>query len=304
MATDYHLCGWRVRSDIDLSELLPWQENDHAVDVEIRIGSIPVDTNDPVFVLPHSRLWANNDFELDMHGVGRFRVETGCRVLVEPAADWVENELKAFLLGSVLGVLCHQRGLLPLHASAVRIRESAVLIAGITGAGKSTLAAALGLRGHGLLTDDVAAIDPTGPLVLPAYPQRKLTPDVLDALALPHDGLVAHRPGQVKYRVPVSDGFAAAPLAPAAIYILKQTPLGPFGEPARLPPVNAMAVLNRMIYRRAVGSRIQPKAALFQSIGRLAQIPVYQVNRRKGAPLDTLDRFAAMIEAHALQHKC
>lgn len=303
MVAEYRLCGWRVRSEIDLPELLSWDGGDCPVDVEIRVESIPAATSDPVFVLPHSRLWANNDFELHMEKVGRFRVERGCRVLVEPAAARLENELKAFLLGSVLGVLCHQRGLLPLHASAVRIRESAVVIAGNSGAGKSTLAAALGLRGHGLLTDDVAAIDPIGPLVLPAYPQRKLTPDVLDALALPHDGLVTHRPGQVKYRVPLSDGFTSEPLVPAAIYILNRSALGPFGDPVRLSPVEAMAALNQMIYRRGVGSRIQSKAALFQSIGRLAQTaPVYRVNRFKGASLDTLDNFAAMIEGHALRH--
>lgn len=303
MAAGYRLCGWHVRSEIDLPELLPWHEVDDPVDVEIRVGSIPAATSDPVFVLPHSRLWANNDFELNMDKVGRFQVKQGCRVLVEPAAAVMENELKAFLLGTVLGVLCHQRGLLPLHASAVRFRESAVLIAGDSGAGKSTLAAALGLRGHGLLTDDVAAIDPSGPRVLPAYPQRKLAPDVLDTLALPHDGLVTHRPGQVKYRVPQPSGFTAEPLMPAVIYILNRTSFELSGNPVQLSPVEAMAALNNMIYRRRAGSRIQSQASLFHSIGRLAQAtPVYLVNRFKGASLDTLDRFAAMIESHALQH--
>lgn len=303
MAADYCLCGWRVRSEIDLSELLPWREGDCPVDVEIRVGTIPVATSDPVFVLPHSRLWANNDFELNMDKVGRFKVERGCRVLVEPAAAGTENELKAFLLGTVLGVLCHQRGLLPLHASAVRVRESAVLVAGDSGAGKSTLAAALGLRGYGLLTDDVAAIDPSGPRVLPAYPQRKLAPDVLDVLALPHDGLVAHRSGQVKYRVPQLSGFTAEPLMPAVIYILNRTSLELSGDPQRLSPVEAMAALNSMIYRRRVGSRIQSQASLFRSIGRLAHAtPVYLVHRFKGASLDTLGSFAAMIENHAVQH--
>ncbi len=146
MATDYHLCGWRVRSDIDLSELLPWQENDHAVDVEIRIGSIPVDTNDPVFVLPIAACGRTHDLSWTCMG-GAGSVETGCRVWWKPAADWVENELKAFLLGWCGGAVPPARLLrcMPRQCAA----GSAVLIAGITGA-ESTLAAALWSTRHGL----------------------------------------------------------------------------------------------------------------------------------------------------------
>lgn len=298
MNHDLILCGWRVRSSLPLPELLPWTGEDRPVDIKIDVADIPVPTAVPILVLPHSRLWRNGDFLLELDGVGRFWVAQGRQVLVEPAPNCPEAELRAFMLGSVLGVLCHQRGLLPIHASAVRIDEVAVLIAGISGAGKSTLAAALGARGHALLSDDVAAIDPQSGRLLPAYPQRKLTPDVLHVLQMPHEGLLAHRVGQVKFRVPAFTDFSTEPITPAAVFVLKVSPIGQFGAPERQSSAKAMALLDNMIYRRLVGQHIQPKSVLFASIAKLAQrAPVYTLPRRKGAPLSELDAFAAQVEA-------
>ena len=65
-------------------------------------------------------------------------------------------------------------------------------------------------------------------------------------------------------------------------------------------PVEAMAELDRMIYRRAVGRKIQPPQALFRAIGKLAQAaPVHVLPRREGIPLDSLDKMAERLESHA-----
>jgi hypothetical protein len=302
MTGDYILCGWRVRSALALPELSPWQGDDRNPDVEISFAAIPKSQDEPVFVLPHSRLWANGDFLLNLENVGRFWVEGGSRVLVEPSATAQLSELRTFLLGSVLGVLCHQRGLLPIHASAVRINGGAVLITGISGAGKSTLAAALGARGHALVTDDVAAVDPNDSRVLPAFPQRKLAPDVLEALALEHTGLIANRPGLPKFNVPAPIGFDPEPLPPLAIYILASTMPEQSGEIERLAHAKAMAHLDRMIYRRSIGMKIQPVHVLFKAVARLAQAaPVYLLPLSRGLPLSGLDRLAERVESHAQQ---
>ncbi|HZX31481.1 MAG TPA: hypothetical protein VFF03_09030 [Rhodocyclaceae bacterium] len=301
MTIDHILCGWRVRSALPLPELLPWQGVDRPVDVEISLGPIPACTDTPIFVLPHSKLWADGSFLLDLEDVGRFRVENGRRVVVEPAAGAAESDLRAFLLGSVLGVLCHQRGLLPIHASAVRINDRAILIAGNSGAGKSTLAAALGARGHALAADDVTAFDPAVGLILPAFPVRKLTTDVIQELALQHEGLEANRPGQPKFRVPTRDNFAPTPLPPLAVYVLsvRGAAMQP-GKIDRSHPAKAMGQLNSMIYRRAVGMRIQPQPTLFRSLARLAQLaPVHHLHRLEGQSLRTLNQMAAEVEAHA-----
>lgn len=300
---DRILCGWRVRSSLALPELLPWPDDDSPIDVEIDFGQIIEPGEAPLFVLPHSRLWADGAFLLALDGVGRYWVEGGRRVVIEPAPGIAECELRVFLLGTVLGVLCHQRGLLPIHASAVRMDGRAVLIAGVSGAGKSTLAAALGARGHVLAADDVTAVDTGGtgtPMALPAFPQRKLGRDVLEALGVEYDTLLPNRTGQPKYCVPAREDFDPTPLQPAAIYILGRAMSGQIGEIERFAPPKAMAQLDLMIYRRGVGGKIQPRPALFRAIARLAQaVPVYLLPLGGGLPLADIDLLAQQVESHA-----
>jgi hypothetical protein len=64
-----------------------------------------------------------------------------------------------FLLGRILPWAALIAGREVLHASAVRIGDGAIAFVGPSGAGKTTLAARLLLRGAGLLTDDVLAVD-------------------------------------------------------------------------------------------------------------------------------------------------
>jgi hypothetical protein len=301
MNGDLILCGWRIRSALPLPGLLAWPGDDRPPDVEISVGAIPESDEKPVLALPHSRVWSNGAFLLEMANIGRFWVEGGRRVLLEPADGASEPELRAFLLGSVLGVLCHQRGLLPMHASAVRIEGRAVLFAGNSGAGKSTLAAALGARGHALVADDVVAFDPINAEVLPAFPQRKLATDVLEALSLESQGLVANRPGQPKFHVPASQGYDAAPLPPSLVFLLTSVLPRDSHEMRMQDSAIALAQLDRAIYRRKAGAIIQTHAALFRALSRLAQAaPVHVLPVEKGLPLSELDRLAGRVESHVL----
>src|SRR5262245_16919533 len=38
---DYALCGWRVRSAVELPEVMPWMGDDRAPDLVIRLGAAP-----------------------------------------------------------------------------------------------------------------------------------------------------------------------------------------------------------------------------------------------------------------------
>jgi hypothetical protein len=76
-------------------------------------------------------------------------------LFVDPHIKASPSEFQAYLLGSALAVACHQRGIIPLHCSAVDVRDGCVLFMGPSGAGKSTLAALPRERGHHVIADDV-----------------------------------------------------------------------------------------------------------------------------------------------------
>ena len=91
------------------------------------------------------------------------------------------EDLAAYLYGPVLGFLLRAWGRLALHASCVRIGDGVVLLAGPPGAGKSTTAAALAMRGAAVLSDDLTALhlDNAGapPLAWPSFDHLRLWPD-------------------------------------------------------------------------------------------------------------------------------
>jgi len=70
-------------------------------------------------------------------------------------AEWYWQRM---LVGQVLPLVAALRGLEVIHASALSFGDRAIAIAGAPGAGKSTLALELALRGHALLAEDVVAL--------------------------------------------------------------------------------------------------------------------------------------------------
>jgi len=89
--------------------------------------------------------------------LGRYIVTPdGSRVVCRASpALW---DLQHMLIGQVLPLVAALHGLDVLHASAVAIDGAAVAFTGPPGAGKSTLAMNLALRGATLLADDVIAL--------------------------------------------------------------------------------------------------------------------------------------------------
>jgi hypothetical protein len=165
-----------------------------------------------------------NDFWIDVPDVARFHVQGGSDILVEPAADATFNVIRSFLLGSAIGALLHQRGLLPLHASAVEMDGQAVIFSGTSGAGKSTMALHLVKRGHRLLCDDICAVDfSTGtPRLWPGLVNLKLWRSSLDTVGADHAALRQVLPSIDKYKLPVEQAaeYRAVPIG--GVFLLER----------------------------------------------------------------------------------
>lgn len=193
-------------------------------------------------------------FWMDVPGVVRLRVERGRRMIVELAEKATESEARAYLLGSALGALLHQRGLLALHASAIEIGGRAFAFAGHSGAGKSTLALAMTRRGHPLLCDDIVAIDTSGsvPVCWPGLINLKLWGETLEAAGHGANGLEQVLPTLDKYRLPVAGLAEYRPLPLGGVFALAK------GSEAALAPVSGADAAALLIANTFRGQLVGP----------------------------------------------
>ena len=105
------------------------------------------------------------------------------------------QEIEDTWVRSALPLVVQARGTQVLHASAVACARGAVALCGISTAGKSTLAAALMLRGHPLVADDALGLTvaESNVRVLSLPFRLRLRPRSARALGLP--GIAAEGPG-------------------------------------------------------------------------------------------------------------
>jgi hypothetical protein len=313
----YTAYGLGIRSDVVLPELGkpvtaivsgPPAPARRAVnkpaDIVIRIGA--VDRVRPESAAGDGQTWVCRD-EACFHysGTGTFRVTQGREVVVEPAAGAQDGELRLILLGPVLAVLLHQRGLLVLHASAVALTRSGVRQAvgfmGDKGAGKSTTAAALHARGHALIADDLVAIDLAGPVpqVWPGFPHLKLWPEAAASTLDDHDtvaSLARVHPQFEKRSRPIAGEFHRERVPLAALYVLTDA-----GYEAAEPAAarEAFFQLVRHSYLARILHMTRATAAHFQQVTQVARtVPVRNLMRRRD--LAGLPALAQLIEIDAM----
>ena len=242
---------------------------------------------------------SRNAFVLRVPGLAAFGVRDGREIsyATEPGVN--VPDVVPFLVGSVFGILLHQRGVLVLHASAVNVGGRAVLFCGRSGFGKSTLAAALNQRGYPMLLDDICAIDTSqgAPLALPDGRWLKLWAQSIERLGLGDRRRGAVRPGLQKHHVEPPGGAALWPLPVGLIYEL--TGAHP-GEAEGIRPVHAadaVRLLTRNAYRPAVVRESGLRRAYFEQCAALStQARAYQLVRAE--TLSELDASLGLLEGH------
>lgn len=289
----YQLFGLRLSCELFLPELPPSTATGPA-DVEIAFGTPPIVADEkPGYTV------AGAGTLLSVPGVGRYWIERD-RILVEPATDASEKNLRLFLLGSAFGALIHQRGLLPLHANAIEIGDRAVAFMGRSGAGKSTIAAWFHDRGFRVLADDVCvvAMDGAGrPFVHSGVPRLRLWREALKASGRTTD---THEPsfdGRDKFDVPTAGVAPVGPIELSHVYLLGQARSGAGGVRS-LKGVEAVNALVANTYRGSFIPRIGgTRRHLLNCLALIDLLPVFAAERRWG--FDAFDDEAHALELHA-----
>jgi hypothetical protein len=163
------------------------------------------------------------EYYFQIPDVGNYRIKKGNEIIVTPfpSASW--REIRLFLLGSAWGALCYQRGLLVLHASAIRVNNGVAAFCAPPKHGKSSLVAWLTERGYPFISDDLCRIDPfapEGPVIFPSTPKLKLCRDTLETLEWRYDKMEKDHFRTDKYHHPMPyQGITPLPLR--EIYLLK-----------------------------------------------------------------------------------
>jgi hypothetical protein len=218
----YRAFGLHIGSDLELPELL---ETDAPPEVSISAGLVP-ETLEGASARGVRYQVRGDDYLLSVDGIARFLVSGGRRIVYERAAPADDDAVRVFLVGRPLGALLHQRGVVPLHAGAIRVGESCVAFVGPSGTGKSTLVAAFRKRGYKLLGDEVCALGqgPGGvPHVTPGLPSIKLWRDALGRLGEDPGALRRVRPRMQKFWLGCREQFEESALPLERLYVLRTT---------------------------------------------------------------------------------
>lgn len=182
-------------------------------------------------------------------GLGRISVEDGAKITIKPKQSEVIDDLKVFLIGSALAAAAHQRGLFPLHVSAVLSPQGAVAFTGDSGAGKSTLAAHLHEQTRWpLISDDVAALTHSdgGYMLESGVRTVKLWEDALHSMNRTSHGLKKDLSREKKYHAVDSERFTLGKHAVSHLVQLR------WGEDLKVEPVTgrrALQVILSSVYR-------------------------------------------------------
>jgi hypothetical protein len=213
--------------------------------------------------------------------IGAFEITTdGREITWFPAADAVPEHVPAAILGPVLGLAMHARGVPCLHGSAVSIGGEGVAFLGPKGYGKSTTTAALLEAGAQLITDDTLALALGGnPRLLPGVRSVKLWRDSFREVAprLPTElGAGAKR----TLRGFPSRACREKPTRFAAAYVLNPTTPAPGAEVER-ERLSTRAATLALVANSKVAHLLEPveSGLILQAAADVAgRVPVYSLH--------------------------
>lgn len=233
--------GVRVNRPLDALLAMPMASQ---IDVDVIFGSLPLGSRDAAgaeieefYVSPYrggagqpsiqaARLLASGATRMSYDDGTVFVIsEHATHVWAITPPDQTAEDTAAYLLGPIIGAVLRMRGIICLHGSAVAINDRAVALVGVSGAGKSTTAAAFAKLGYPILSDDILALTDRqdGFMVRPAYPRVRLWPAAAAGLFGSADMLPRMTPNWNKRFLGLNGPgyqFQSEPLELAAVYFL------------------------------------------------------------------------------------
>jgi len=220
----YSAYGIIFQSGIELPELAPINPKNLIADVHISLGKVPEKILNPEIEAVWYQMNAKQ-LLLKIESLGKYLVEDGNKIVIEPEPGIQESAIRIWLLGPCFAILLHQRNIFPLHSSGIHTPFGAVLFTGTTGLGKSTLLNTFLCRNYKMISDDIVGIslfDDRVPIALPGFPRTKIWADSAQYFDIDLTDLPRIHPDFDKYSLKLGDAFINESQNIHRIYILEQ----------------------------------------------------------------------------------
>ncbi|OOM09345.1 hypothetical protein [Clostridium saccharobutylicum] len=215
----YKVYGLKIKSDIEFPELL--ESNDVNYEINICIGITPSNVLDSIKQGRNLYLSSNcKEIWFNIKSVGTYLIYNGNTIVVDKNANADIEDLKAYLLGTALGMVLFQRNTLAIHGGTIVVNNKTLTIVGYSGVGKSTLTTALRLNKYLFMADDISTINDNF-TINSSYPQQKLCKDTMLRLGYELNKFKKIDDDREKYKIPVRKDFISKPVKMGAICEIK-----------------------------------------------------------------------------------
>lgn len=196
--------GYVVRSALPFDFLRKGDGNGTALEVTQADDELPEPLEEPLMLWtdesgrPFGRLHhVGVEYLVWMDKVGSFRVDPGAPAIAIPrSSSGPRREVRLWGVPTALCLMA--RGDLLVHAAAVEVDGTALILAAPGRYGKTTLGSAFLQAGHRLLSEDTTCfrLSPV-PSILPGPAVLRVRPDVYERLEFPGTRIVARDPERV-----------------------------------------------------------------------------------------------------------
>lgn len=285
----YKLYGLNIKSDFYLSELSHC-EHDYFTNLDVTIicGECPTKITNPKV---SNYYYTVSDMEamFSPEECGDFYITNGDTIIIQPIENVNYQHLKAYLLSRSFAILMFQRNTIALHGSSIIFDDKAYAFCGKSGAGKSSLSAALTLKGYNLLSDDLSVLkfDKNNiPYIHSGFSHNKLCKDTMEHFNISEENLVKVDNFADKYALPSSKNFIDTTFQLTTLIELKVDWSLPSRYDVNLEEVfgqEKLQTLFRNIFRSELMTDVGLNSLyLKQCLNTVKQIRVFKLTRPKG----------------------
>lgn len=221
------LYGYNLNSDLALPYLRD-ADRETGTAGEINISETDALPDIPELVFENKNLKLGTDsFRLDIPDVADYFISVNkntFHIKYIPGSEKCPKNIGAFLLGTVMGGILHLHNRLNLHAASVNAEDKTFMVAGESGAGKSSVLAELLKADTRFVCDDVSVIDKVAGefTIAPGHENIRLWRDAAISSGYSIEEVNQIRPQDDKFWVPMPEKFQPESGKLCSLFILEK----------------------------------------------------------------------------------